>query len=119
MDFKEPKGIFQQIADSICDKILSGELVTGDKLDSVRELAGKIGVNQNTIMRTYSEMMRDGIIDNQRGIGFFVNANAKEQILQKRRKEFFNDELPFVAKEMRLLNISADEVVEHLRKLKE
>ena len=116
MEFKEPKGIFQQIADSICDKILSGELKSGDKLDSVRELAGKIGVNQNTIMRTYSEMMRDKIIDNQRGIGFFVNQNAKEQILQKRREEFFKEELPYVAKQMQLLEISVDEVINHLKK---
>ncbi|MBP5366180.1 MAG: GntR family transcriptional regulator [Bacteroidales bacterium] len=114
MEFKEPKGIFQQIADSICDKILSGELKAGDKLDSVRELAAKIGVNQNTIMRTYTEMMRDRIIDNQRGIGFFVNPNAKEQILEKRREEFFSDELPFVAKQMRLLNITTDELVKRI-----
>ena len=115
MDFKEQKGIFQQIADRIADRILQGELVAGDKLDSVRELAGKIGVNQNTIMRTYSEMMRDGIISNQRGIGFFVAPEAKDIIIEKRRNEFFNNDLPYIANQARLLGISAEEILKQLK----
>jgi DNA-binding transcriptional regulator YhcF (GntR family) len=115
MEFKEQKGIFQQIADRICDRILQGELMAGDKLDSVRELAAKIGVNQNTIMRTYSEMMRDGIISNQRGIGFFVAPEAKDIILAQRRNEFFNNDLPYIAHQARLLGISADEILKQLK----
>ena len=114
MDFKEQKGIFQQIADRIADRILQGELRAGDKLDSVRELAAKIGVNQNTIMRTYSEMMRDGIISNQRGIGFFVAPEAKDIILAKRRNEFFNNDLPHIARQARLLGISAEEILKKI-----
>lgn len=114
MEFKEQKGIFQQIADRIADRILQGELVAGDKLDSVRELAAKIGVNQNTIMRTYSEMMRDGIISNQRGIGFFVAPEAKDIILAQRRNEFFNNDLPYIARQARLLKISPDEILQRI-----
>ena len=115
MDFKEQKGIFQQIADRIADRILQGELKAGDKLDSVRKLAAKIGVNQNTIMRTYTEMMRDGIISNQRGIGFFVAPEAKDIILAQRRNEFFNNDLPHIARQARLLNISAEEIAERIK----
>ena len=114
MDFKEQKGIFQQIADRIADRILQGELKAGDKLDSVRELAAKIGVNQNTIMRTYTEMMRDGIISNQRGIGFFVAPEAKDIILAQRRNEFFNNDLPYIAHQARLLGISAEEILKKI-----
>ena len=114
MEFKEQKGIFQQIADRICDRILQGELKAGDKLDSVRELAAKIGVNQNTIMRTYTEMMRDGIISNQRGIGFFVAPEARDIIVAKRRSEFFGTDLPYIAHQMRLLGISAEEILQHI-----
>jgi len=114
MEFKEQKGIFQQIADRIADRILQGELKAGDKLESVRELAAKIGVNQNTIMRTYSEMMRDGIISNQRGIGFFVAPEAKDIIIEKRRNEFFNNDLPYIARQARLLGISAEEILKKI-----
>ena len=115
MDFKEQKGIFQQIADRIADRILQGELKAGDKLDSVRELAAKIGVDQNTIMRTYTEMMRDGIISNQRRIGFFVAPEAKDIIIEKRRNEFFNNDLPYIAHQARLLGISPEEILKQLK----
>ena len=118
MDFKEQKGIFQQIADRIADRILQGELKAGDKLDSVRELAAKIGVNQNTIMRTYTEMMRDGIISNQRGIGFFVAPEARDIIVAKRRSEFFGTDLPYIAHQMRLLGISAEEILKKIESWK-
>lgn len=114
MEFKEQKGIFQQIADRICDRILQGELKAGDKLESVRELAVAIGVNQNTIMRTYSELLRDGILSNQRGIGFFVSPEAKYIILAQRRNEFFNNDLPYIAHQARLLGISAKEILKQL-----
>lgn len=114
MEFKESKGIFQQIADRIGDRILSDGLKSGDKLESVRELAVAIGVNQNTIMRTYSEMLRDGILNNQRGIGFFVAPEAKDIIIGKRKAEFFNEDLPYIAKQARLLNIPIDEIVDKL-----
>lgn len=115
MEFKEQKGIFQQIADRICDRILQGELKAGDKLESVRELAVAIGVNQNTIMRTYSELLRDGILSNQRGIGFFVSPEARDIILAKRRNEFFNNDLPHIARQARLLGISAEEIMGKLK----
>ncbi len=114
MEFKESKGIFQQIADRIGDRILSGDLKVDDKLESVRELAVTIGVNQNTIMRTYSEMLRDGIISNQRGIGYFVTSSAKDIILNKRRDEFFKNDLPYIAKQAKLLGISGKEIANHL-----
>lgn len=115
MEFKEQKGIFQQIADRICDRILQGELKAGDKLESVRELAVAIGVNQNTIMRTYSELLRDGILSNQRGIGFFVSPEARDIILAKHRNEFFNNDLPHIARQARLLGISAEEIIRKLK----
>ncbi|TDI71601.1 MAG: GntR family transcriptional regulator, partial [Bacteroidetes bacterium] len=48
----------------------------GDKIPSVRELAAETGVNPNTIVRTYSELQSQQIIDNKRGVGFFVNPEA-------------------------------------------
>ena len=39
MEFKEQKAIYLQIAEHLCDEILSGKYHQGDKLPSVRELA--------------------------------------------------------------------------------
>ncbi|MDA3881110.1 MAG: GntR family transcriptional regulator [Prolixibacteraceae bacterium] len=110
MEFKDPKGIFQQIADNICDKIISGEFPAGSKIPSVREQAATVGVNQNTIMRTYMELQRENIISNQRGIGFFVTDNAQQQIINMRKKEFFDMQLPEFIKQVKLLNLTKEEL---------
>jgi GntR family transcriptional regulator len=119
MEFKDTKGIFQQIADSICDKIISGEFPVGSKIPSVREQAAAVGVNQNTIMRTYMELQRDNIISNQRGIGFFVTESAPQQIINMRKEEFFDVHLPEFMRQVKLLNLTKDELKPLLDQLNE
>ena len=110
MDFKSSKGIFQQIADNICEKILSGELEAGAKLPSVREQAALTGVNQNTIMRTYTELQREEIVANKRGIGYFVSDDAAEKIRAGRKEEFFETVLPEFIKQVEMLQLTAKDL---------
>lgn len=110
MDFKSSKGIFQQIADKICEKILSGELAAGVKLPSVREQAALTGVNQNTIMRTYTELQRNEIVANKRGIGYFVSANAADKIRAVRKHEFFETVLPEFVKQVEMLQLTEQDL---------
>ncbi len=116
MEFQNGKSIFLQIADSITDKVVSGEFPAGKKIPSVRELAAEMGVNPNTIMRTYSELQAMDIIENQRGIGYFVNEKAPKIILEGKREEFFNQVLPEFLKQAQLLGISATELKKHIEK---
>jgi DNA-binding transcriptional regulator YhcF (GntR family) len=118
MEFQNGKSIFLQIADSITDKVISGEFPAGQKIPSVRELAADMGVNPNTIMRTYSELQAMEIIENQRGIGYFVNENAQKIILQGKRVEFFQQVLPEFIKQAQLLGISASELKKHIETIK-
>ena len=45
MEFSQPKGIYQQIAEQMRDRILAGEWQEGERIPSVRELAAGVGVN--------------------------------------------------------------------------
>jgi len=110
MEFKNNKGIFQQIADNICERILSGEFASGDKVQSVRNLAAQLGVNQNTIMRTYTELQHNKIVENRRGIGYFVTEDAPEMIRQMRKEEFTKEVLPFFIHQVKLLGITREEL---------
>ena len=69
MEFNSNKAIYLQIADTVCDKILAGELKPEDRIPSVREYGATIGVNPNTVMRTYEKLTAEGVIYNKRGIG--------------------------------------------------
>ena len=117
MQFQEGKSIFLQIADTITEKVVSGEFPPGEKIPSVRELAAAMGVNPNTVMRTYSELQAMNIIENQRGIGYFVNPDAKHIILREKKAEFFNKVLPEFLKQAALVGISSEELKRHLETL--
>lgn len=74
--FQASKPIYMQIVDKINQQIIRGELLPGNKLPSVREMAIQTGVNPNTIQRTYSELERMEIVETKRGQGTFVTENT-------------------------------------------
>lgn len=114
MEFDTNKSIFLQIADNITDKVINGTYPAGEKIPSVRELAAEMGVNPNTIMRTYNELQALQIIDNKRGIGYFVNPDAKKTVLGKKKAEFFERILPEFIHRATLVGITAEELKKHL-----
>ena len=113
MEFSQPKGIYQQIADQIRDRILQGEWNGGERIPSIRELAVDIGVNPNTVTKSYQSLMEKEIIKNQRGLGYFVAEEAKSKIVRDMRTEFINEELPKLFRTMQLLDFGIDELAEH------
>lgn len=114
MEFEQPKAIYQQIADQIRVRILQGEFRNGERIPSIRELAVSLGVNPNTVTKSYQALTDRRIIENQRGLGYFVTSQAEAHILDEMRREFVRDELPRIAEVMRMLNMSLDEVVGYL-----
>lgn len=113
MEFSEPKGIFHQIADQIRDRILQREWQAGERIPSIRELAIELGVNPNTVTKSYQALMDREIIENQRGRGYFVSANATATILDEMKAELVRDELPRLFRAMRVLDIGIDELAEY------
>ena len=110
MEFKNGKSIAMQIADNLSERILNGSLEAESKIPSVRELAAEMGVNPNTIVRSYAELQTKNIIANSRGIGYFVSNNAKEIINNWRREEFFESDLPEFVRQMNVLGISYEDL---------
>jgi GntR family transcriptional regulator len=117
MDFLNSKSIFLQIADNITEKIMNGTHPPGDKIPSVRELAADMGVNPNTIMRTYNELQLRKIIENKRGIGYYVVPDAKEKIIEWKKEEFFETTLQEFSKQMGILGITYNDLKPYFEKL--
>jgi GntR family transcriptional regulator len=112
MDFKSTKGIFQQIADTLSHRILEGQLKAGDRIPSVRDLSEEFEVNRNTLLRTYALLNDAGIIENKRGVGFFVADDAVERIRSREKAAFFADELPEFLNKVRLLGLTKEDLTE-------
>lgn len=105
MEFDSNKPIYIQIADNICEKILSGEMTPGSRIPSVREWGAKIGVNPNTVARSYEILTNKSVIYNQRGIGFFVSDNAISAIQESELDKFIKEEIPAFVTRAKLLGV--------------
>ena len=71
-------------------------------------------LQENIKMTTaaYDELARANIIYNKRGLGYFVSPGAKEQILDERRRDFIDNKLPELFRQMQLLGITLEDVKE-------
>src|SRR5437868_9892360 len=64
--------IYRQIVDQICRAVATGKLVAGEQVPSVRALAEELVINPNTVARTYADLIREGVLEAQKGKGVFV-----------------------------------------------
>lgn len=110
MEFRDSQAIYLQIGDYVCEQILLGRWNEGDRIPSVRELGVDLQVNPNTVMRTFDFLQTNDIIFNKRGVGYFVAENANSKIINYRRKDFLEQELPVIFKTMNLLGMTIDDI---------
>jgi DNA-binding transcriptional regulator YhcF (GntR family) len=113
MEFSRPKGIYHQVADLMRDRILDGEWREGERIPSVRELAAGVGVNPNTVTKSYQALLDRKIIESQRGLGYYVAGDAKRRIVEEMRSEFVREELPRLFRVMRILGLRVEDLAPH------
>ena len=110
MEFKETQAIYLQIGDYICDQILLGRWKEGERILSVRELGVALEVNPNTVVRTFEFLQNREIIFNKRGLGYFASEDARKKIIQYRKKQFLEEDLPQVFKNMTLMDMTFNDL---------
>lgn len=110
MQFKDKKAIYIQIADKITDNILSKRWKHKERIPSVREMAVDMEVNPNTIARAYGYLQDQQIINNKRGIGYFVTSNATELAIESKKQDFIKNELPLFFKTLDLLGMELETI---------
>ena len=118
IDPRDARPIYEQIIDSIKEQVIKGSLKPGDQLPSVRQLAAMLTVNANTVMKAYSELEREEVIETIRGKGAFIamlpsNAVTERQLLELRRT------LKTSCITMHYMGMSKQEVIEEISKIYE
>ncbi|MCF0203402.1 MAG: GntR family transcriptional regulator [Bacteroidaceae bacterium] len=111
MNFQESQPIFMQIVDYLKEEILQDKLKTDEQLPSVRELAVRLGVNPNTVMRAYERLTTAELIYMQRGKGYYVSNGAKKKILADRKRKLMSETIPQLVSEMNLLGINKEDII--------
>jgi len=89
IDTKTALPTYEQIKQALKFAILSGRLEEGDQLTSLRELALKLKVNPNTIIKVYYQLEVEGYIYSRPGAGYFVKLD--HQKIPKDKCTLFKD----------------------------
>jgi DNA-binding transcriptional regulator YhcF (GntR family) len=107
--------LFVQIAGQLADDIVDGQLAEGTRVPSTNELAAFYRINPATAAKGINMLVDEGVLEKRRGIGMFVAAGAREQLLAVRRKLFAEQYVgPLVAEASRL-GIDSDTLVSLVR----
>ncbi len=112
MHFSNKTPIYLQIIEVFFQQILENKWLVGERIPSVREAASEMEVNPNTMMRVYTHLQQAEVIFNRRGIGYFVGRDAKKIIIDAKRAEFIENELPLFMKNIKMLDLTLDEIKE-------
>jgi GntR family transcriptional regulator len=78
--------IYLQIVQQVKWRIATGALRAGERLPSVREIAGQVRVNPNTVAKAITELERAGVVETRRGSGTFVAAGSVTLTRGERRR---------------------------------
>ena len=104
--------IYDQIKEQIKGLIHSGLVKTGDQLPTIRELSVDLSVNFNTVALAYRDLVNEGVIITERGIGTFVAKTPGEQEMQAIRMEKLHGLIDSLLNETDRLGYARNEVEE-------
>lgn len=68
--------LYNQIYDSIKEKINTKQLKTNDKLPSIRKLSNELNISINTVSNAYYQLEKEGYIRSSERSGFFVEKSG-------------------------------------------
>ncbi len=111
LDYRDSRPIYEQVQDGLRKLMVAGVLQEGEKLPSVRALAGQLAINPNTIQRAYEALEREGYVYSIGGKGSFV---APRKEVDTGRRDELMKQLDTCVKELLFLGVSKEELLRHL-----
>lgn len=114
IDYRSQKAIYEQVRDELKKLIMKGVLREDEQIPSVREIAGMLAINPNTIQRAYRELENEDFIYSVKGRGNFVSPRKEAE--QSDRIEALLKELAACAAELMYLGVTKEELILQLEK---
>ena len=111
-EWNDGQPIYRQLRDRGVHMILDGVLKEGDPLPSVRNVAAEYRVNPLTVLKAYQGLVDEQLVESKRGLGMFVNAGARDLLLQGERQRFLAEEWPRVHATIVRLGLRLEELLD-------
>jgi len=112
MNFDQKTPIYQQLADSIRQDILSGALPAETAIPSVRQISVEYGLNPQTVLNATQLLIQEGLLEKRRGLGMFVHKEARAQLSESACERFKNETIQAVVQEAQLLSITQADLID-------
>jgi GntR family transcriptional regulator len=111
-EWNDSQPIYRQLRDRVVAMILDGVLKEGDPLPSVRNVAAEYRVNPLTVLKGYQQLVDEGLVESKRGRGMFINAGARNLLLEGERQKFLAEQWPRVYATIQRLGLKPEELLE-------
>jgi len=110
-EWNDSQPIYRQLRDLVVAMILDGVLNEGDPLPSVRNVAAEYRVNPLTVLKAYQQLVNDQLVETKRGRGMFINAGARELLLQGERQKFLAEQWPGIHATIQRLGLTPQDLL--------
>jgi GntR family transcriptional regulator len=111
-EWNDSQPIYRQLRERVVALILDGVLNEGDPLPSVRNVAAEYRLNPITVLKAYQQLVTEQLVETKRGRGMFINAGAREVLLQAEREKFLAEQWPRVHATIQRLGLTPEELLE-------
>jgi GntR family transcriptional regulator len=110
-EWTDSRPIYRQLRDRVVAMILDGVLAEGDPLPSVRNVAAEYRVNPLTVLKSYQQLVDEGLVESRRGRGMFVNPGAQRLLLAGEREKFLREDWPEIHATIRRLGLDPKDLL--------
>jgi GntR family transcriptional regulator len=112
-EWNDSQPIYRQLRDRVVAMILDGVLKEGDPLPSVRTVAAEYRINPLTVLKGYQELVDEGLVETRRGLGMFINAGARNLLLEAEREKFLTEDWPRIRETMLRLGLKPEDLLDN------
>ncbi len=111
IDPESGAGLADQIAGPVRGAVVTGQLRPSSRLPAAREVAAGLEINMHTVLRAYSQLRDEGLIELRRGRGAQVRADIDVSVIG------LDQQIRDLLEAANRLGLDAEQVVDQIRKV--
>jgi len=106
VSWNDQQAIYKQLKEKVVELIIDQEVLEGEAVPSVRQVAADYQINPLTVSKAYQELVNESILEARRGLGMFVKENARKTLLETEKNNSIQFEWPKILEKIKRLGLS-------------
>ena len=107
---KSSEPIYEQICTQIKDMVLTGKLIPGDMITSVRTLAKELGIGVLTVQKAYDRLQQEGVIETDVGKGTYIT-DENTAIFEDQKNQIIETKVVELIKTVKKYEIKVEDLI--------